>query len=242
MRTPRCYQDAPLQVGALHTLDDTAFQHVCKVLRLQPGAALTLFNGDGQEYHGHLHSRDKRCAKVQLEHCTHPASDSPLPIHIGQCISRGERMDYAIQKGTELGMSQLTPLFSERCEVRLDQSRQAKRQQHWQQIAISACEQSQRCQVPQINRPGSLDTWLGQVDADLKLVLHHHSLMSLNTHQQPASIAVLIGPEGGLTEAEVSAAQAAGFVPLTLGPRVLRSETAPVAALAILQYLWGDVR
>lgn len=182
----------------------------------------------------------KKGARAQLETGIDPQRESPLRLEVGQAISRGERMDFAVQKATELGMRQLTPLFTERCEVRLNSQRQEKRQRHWQQIAVSACEQSLRVQVPTIHEPQPLAQWLHSVEAELKLVLHHHTAEPLGNLARPASVALLIGPEGGLTEEEVAAATAAGFQPVAFGPRVMRTETAPVAAAAILQYLWGD--
>lgn len=241
MRIPRLYHPGPLPENSRVALDDNAFAHAVRVLRLREGDALILFNGEGGECPATLCDVGKKSASVELGSCQTPAVESPLAIHVGQAISRGERMDYAIQKGAELGLSQLTPLFTERCEVRLNQERQEKRQRHWQQVAISACEQSQRCRVPEIAEPAPLQQWLQTVDAELKLVLHHHTAQALGDLPRPRSVALLIGPEGGLTEDEVEAALAAGFRPVAFGPRVMRTETAPVAASAILQYLWGDL-
>lgn len=154
-------------------------------------------------------------------------------------MSRGERMDWAIQKATELGVAQITPLFTERCEVRLNDERAQKRLEHWQQIAISACEQCGRSKVPVIHAPQLLKDWQASVQADLKLVLHPVA-QSLTQHATPHTLAFLIGPEGGLTEGEVAQAAEYGFQPARLGPRVLRTETAPVVALSVAQQLWGD--
>ena len=208
---------------------------------MRPGDQLVLFNGDGHEYLAELTEVAKRSATATIIRADKPARTSPLKITIGQSVSRGERMDYAVQKTTELGMSTLVPLFSERCEVKLNTERQEKRRQHWQQVAISACEQSLRCDVPDIAEPLQLSEWVKAVDADLKLVLHHHSEQPLGEYRTPESVALLIGPEGGLTEAEVALALEHGFKPVTFGPRVFRTETAPVAALSVLQYLWGDL-
>jgi len=155
-------------------------------------------------------------------------------------MSRGDRMDYAIQKATEIGVNAITPLSSERCEVKLDLQRLKKRLHHWQQIAISACEQSGRSDVPTIYQPVLLSQWLEQVEAQQKLVLHPHNTVRLTELATPNSCALLIGPEGGLTDAEVNAAQTQGFQAMLLGPRILRTETAPVASLSLLQHLWGD--
>lgn len=242
MRIPRFYEDQPL--AAEHTVDlsDAVVQHVCRALRMRVGDPIILFNGDGNEYLAQLETVEKRRASVRIQDVTQPAVESPLHIRIGQSLSRGERMDYAVQKATEMGMQQMFPLFSERCEVKLNTERQDKRIRHWQQVAISACEQSGRCAVPTINAPQTLEQWVAQEDAELKLVLHHHTATPLGDFPPPQSVALLVGPEGGLTEKEVELARDHGFQPVAFGPRVMRTETAPVAALALLQHLWGDWR
>lgn len=242
MRIPRFYDDQPLAADQLVELSDAVIQHVCRALRMRVGDPIILFNGDGNEYHAQLEAVEKRRASVRILNVTQPAVESPLQIHIGQSLSRGERMDYAVQKATEMGMQQMVPLFSERCEVKLNNERQDKRIRHWQQVAISACEQSGRCAVPTISAPQTLEQWIQQEDAELKLVLHHHTATPLGDFTPPQSVALLIGPEGGLTEQEVELAQDHGFQPVAFGPRVMRTETAPVAALALLQHLWGDWR
>jgi len=177
--------------------------------------------------------------RVQLNEQFAGQIESPLRIHLGQGLSRGERMDWAIQKATELGVSEITPIVSERCEVRLKDERAEKRQAHWQQIAISACEQCGRSVVPVIHAPMALADWIKKTEADLKLVLHPVA-EPLTSHDKPGTLAFLIGPEGGLNDAEVDQAQDAGFHAARLGPRVLRTETAPVVALSVAQQLWGD--
>ncbi|MCP8686222.1 16S rRNA (uracil(1498)-N(3))-methyltransferase [Marinobacterium sedimentorum] len=241
MRIPRCHEPQPMNPGDTLLLSDNNVQHLARTLRMRAGDQVMLFNGDGSECLATATEVDKRSLQVRIESQERPGRDSPLQIHIGQTLSRGERMDYAVQKATELGMARMTPLFSERCEVKLNSERQDKRLRHWQQVAISACEQSLRCTLPQLDAPEPLEHWVGSVEADLKLVLHHHSARPLGDLPRPSSIALLIGPEGGLTEAEVQLAIAAGFQPVALGPRVLRTETAPVVAQAILQSYWGDL-
>ncbi|MBY4678358.1 16S rRNA (uracil(1498)-N(3))-methyltransferase [Marinobacterium arenosum] len=241
MRIPRFYHPGPLQSGSDVELADDAVQHIARVLRMRAGESIQLFNGDGVEYDAILAIVEKRRVSARVEKACPSAVESPLQVHIGQSISRGERMDFAVQKATELGMRQLTPLFSERCEVKLNSERQDKRQRHWQQVAVSACEQSGRSRVPEIQPVQNLADWCQSVQADLKLVLHHHTAAPLGQLPPPASVALLIGPEGGLSDAEVELAQANGFQPVALGPRVMRTETAPVAALSILHYLWGDM-
>jgi 16S rRNA (uracil1498-N3)-methyltransferase len=168
--------------------------------------------------------------------------ESNLSIHLAIGISRGERMDLIVQKATELGVSEITPLFTERCEVKLSGERLDKKVNHWQQVAISACEQCQRNSLPSINAPVKIEQWQVNCDASLKLVLHHRTDQSLSDMPPPSGqVALLIGPEGGLSEREIEQAISLGFSPLALGPRVLRTETAPLAAISILQSLWGDM-
>ena len=241
MRIPRAYIDAELAVGAELALSDEVHNHLVKVLRMRVEQQLVLFNGDGSDYLAKLTEVEKRRSSVVIESAETRTNESPLRIHIGQGLSRGERMDFAIQKATELGVSEITPLFTERSEVRLNAERQAKRTKHWQQVAISACEQSYRAVLPNITEPESLNDWLQRCDAELKLVLSPHTEpLVLGEMDRPSSVALLIGPEGGLEDSEVEHAIAADFHPWLLGPRVLRTETAPVAAAAVLHYLWGD--
>lgn len=238
MSLPRFYVSQPLRPGRVE-LPDASAHYISRVLRMQAGDALQLFDGSGLEFAGVIAAVGKKSLTVELESSQPGQPDSPLRVHLGQVLSRGERMDWAIQKATELGVTAITPLFSDRCEVRLNDERSQKRLEHWQQVAISACEQCGRSSVPVIHPPVALGQWLEAVEADLKLVLHPEAA-TLASHQPPARLALLIGPEGGLSDGEVSAAQAAGFHAACFGPRVLRTETAPVVALSLAQYLWGD--
>ncbi len=238
MRLSRFFIDAPLSLGQ-HELPEDQAHYIARVLRLSAGDAVQLFDGSGHEYRGELLEAGKKRVLVELTEQLAGMTESPLHIHLGQGLSRGERMDWAIQKATELGVTEITPLVSERCEVRLKDERADKRLAHWRQVAISACEQCGRSVVPVIHPPVTLAEWQASVEAELKLVLHPVAV-PLQQHARPQSLAFLIGPEGGLSEAEVSAAQAAGFQPARLGPRVLRTETAPVVALSVAQQLWGD--
>ncbi len=241
MRIPRVHDDQRLTPGQELELSPGPAQHLGRVLRMQPGQQIRIFDGRGHECLATLVQADKRRVVARLDQALPATTESPLQVHIGQCLSRGDRMDYAVQKATELGMASMTPLFSERCEVKLKGERQDKRTQHWQQVAVSACEQSYRAVIPEIAPPQPLSQWLQGVQADLKLVLHHRTPRPLRDLPAPGSIALLIGPEGGLTPDEISEAEAAGFTSIALGPRVLRTETAPVAALSLLHYLWGDL-
>ncbi|MGF6693534.1 16S rRNA (uracil1498-N3)-methyltransferase [Metapseudomonas resinovorans] len=238
MRLSRFFIDAPLALGQ-HDLPEAQAHYIGRVLRLASGDPVQLFDGSGQEYLGELIEVGKKTVRVELREAFTGMAESPLRVHLGQGLSRGERMDWAIQKATELGVAQISPIVSERCEVRLKDERADKRLAHWRQVAISACEQCGRSVLPVIHSPVTLADWQRDVQADLKLVLHPVA-EPLAGHARPSSLAFLIGPEGGLSEAEVDAAKAAGFHAARLGPRVLRTETAPVVALSVAQQLWGD--
>lgn len=235
----RVYEPQILATGAEISLGDRNQQHLIRVLRMQPGDAFILFNGDGGEYGAQIVSAGKRDAVVRIGARREPGSESPLQTHLGQVLSKGDRMEYAVQKAAELGVSEITLLTSARCDVKLDGERFEKKREHLQMVAIAACEQSGRVRVPEVHAPMTLTDWAAQVEAELKLVLHP----ATGNHGLPAScrsVALLVGPEGGLTGAEVAAAQDQGFIAFTLGPRVLRTETAPVAVLALLQARYGD--
>ena len=237
MRLSRFFIDMPLSLG-LHSLPETSAHYISRVLRMNTGATVQLFDGSGTEYRGQLVEVGKKQVTVSLDEQLTGLPESNLHIHLGQGLSRGERMDWAIQKATELGVAEITPIISERCEVRLKDERADKRLAHWRQIAISACEQCGRSVVPTIHPPTPLQEWLN-VRADLKLALHPVA-EALTAHDRPKTLAFLIGPEGGVTDNEVDQARAAGFQAASLGPRVLRTETAPVVALSVAQQLWGD--
>lgn len=240
-RPPRLFVDPPLRRDdAPLTLPASAARHV-QVLRLQPGAAVTLFDGRGGEYPGEITAIDKKVVSVLTGSHLRQECESPLDIHLGIAVSRGERMDWVVQKSTELGVTALTPLSTERAGVKLAGDRAEKKRQHWQHIAISACEQSGRNRPPIIHPLQALSPWLMSTVAAQKFVLHHRAA-SIGTGTAPESIALLVGPEGGLSESEIEAAEQAGYTALRLGPRVLRTETAPLAAIAILQGRWGDMR
>ena len=238
MRLSRFFVDQPLSLGQ-HELPEAQAHYIGRVLRLAVGDAVQLFDGSGQEFLGQLSEVGKKSVRVELTEQFDGQAESLLRVHLGQGLSRGERMDWAIQKATELGVAVITPVVSERCEVLLKDERADKRLSHLRQIAISACEQCGRSVRPVIHPPLLLSDWLRQTEADLKLVLHPVA-EPLSSHPKPASLAFLIGPEGGLSETEVDQAKAAGFHAARLGPRVLRTETAPVVALSVAQQLWGD--
>ncbi|AHI31736.1 16S rRNA (uracil(1498)-N(3))-methyltransferase [Marinobacter salarius] len=242
MRIPRIYTDSPLSEGATAGLDDNAAQHVGRVLRMQPGQELLLFNGDGNDYPATITEAGKKHVSVEVGTPSANATESHLEIVLGQTLSKGDRMDYAVQKAVEMGVTRIVPLTTERCDVKLKGDREDKRLRHWQAVAISAAEQCGRARVPEIVPVMTLSEWFeSSGDCDLRLVLHHRTEQSLNTLAKPARVALMIGPEGGLSPDEITAAETAGFLPVALGPRVLRTETAPVAAMALCQWLWGDI-
>ena len=240
MRCPRIFSPLPLATGSQVTLSEGAARHCVAALRMGTGAPLTLFDGRGGEYAATLVEAGKKQATALVGEHTDNDRESALTIHLAIAVSKGERMEWVVQKATELGVSSVTPLLSERGEVKLRGERADKKQAQWQQIAYSACEQCQRNRPPPINPITPLHQLLASESSALKLVLHHRSTAALQSYSAPTSVCLLIGPEGGFSDAEIDAAQSAGFQPLTLGPRVLRTETAPLAAIAALQTVWGD--
>ena len=242
MTGPRIYSSDSLICGQQISLDEQAVTHLVRVLRMQDGDPFRLFNGDGCEYAAELRVLSKKQAEAVIGEVLREDAPLPLQLHLGQVISKGDRMDFTIQKATELGISAITPLTSERCDVRLKGERIEKKMEHWQKVAISACEQSGRNTVPVIHEPMTLSNWLEQVEADKKLLLHPHNQQPLESSDAPASVALLVGPEGGFSDLEVGLCQQQGFDGLLLGPRILRTETAALTALSVLQYVWGDFR
>jgi 16S rRNA (uracil1498-N3)-methyltransferase len=240
MSGPRIYSAADLSSGLRTELDDQAFAHLIRVLRMNDGDPVRLFNGDGHEYAGQLCDVQKKSASVLIGDILRSEADTPLKLQLGQVVSKGDRMDFTIQKATELGISDITPLWSERCEVRLKGERLDKKMEHWQKVAISACEQSGRNRIPAIHQPQYFADWAKNNNADVRLLLHPHRQKPLRDYPQPASVALLVGPEGGFSEQEVEMAMSSGFAGLTLGPRILRTETAALAALSVFQFQWGD--
>lgn len=239
MRIPRIYQAVPLAINAEIVLSPEASNHLLRVLRLKEAAKLIIFNGEGGEYSASISRTTKKDCWAKLTEYYAKDIESPVKIHLAQGIARGEKMDFIIQKSVELGVAEITPLFSEFCDVHLDQERQNKRLLHWQNIAINACEQSGRTRIPKINAPQKLSQFLVEHQAELKLFLHPYAKEYSITHS-PQSLTVLIGPEGGFSEQEVAAAVQQNYQVLSLGPRILRTETASIACLTIMQYCWGD--
>lgn len=243
MRVSRIYVDQPLAVDVEVILPDEAVRHLIQVLRLGPGASVVLFNGDGIEYFAHLQSVSKRNATALVESARQKNTESSLRIHLGQAISRGDRMDYAIQKAVELGVSRITPLETERTNLSLNAERSQKKHEHWWGVIQSACEQSGRNVLPLLEPVTSFDRWCAEkTERELGVVLAPGGEKGFGgLTESPVELRLIIGPEGGFSEPELALASRYGFVCVGLGPRILRTETATVAALAIVQSLWGDL-
>ena len=243
MRNPRIFQQSQFSLNDTVTLSDDAFGHVVRVLRLKEGDIITLFNGEEAfQYTATLCNVSKRSAQVNITSQEENNSESPLNIHLGQGISRGDRMDFTLQKSVELGVNTITPLFTERCGVKLNAERLEKKRQQWQKIVVSACEQSGRSSVPIVAEPMLLADWLTQETNALKINLHpkaEHSIMSLP--MENTRVRLLIGPEGGLSDEEIAQANENSFHDVLLGPRVLRTETAALTAITALQCRFGDL-
>lgn len=246
MRISRLYIPADYQAQQLLSLTAEQIHYVLTVLRLKNDFKVELFNGYGQVAQGRLQVQGRRQAEVFIDEVAAVDNNSPLNTLLVQCISRGDRMDYSIQKAVELGVHHIQPIFSERCEVKLSGDKLEKRRQQWQTIAINACEQSGRTHVPQILPIIDFSDWLKQLNGADKVqgfVLDPYAeshLKQLNPPDFEQNIQILVGPEGGLSESEVEQACAHGLTAIQLGPRVLRTETAGPALLAIMQALWGD--
>ncbi|MCP5419274.1 MAG: 16S rRNA (uracil(1498)-N(3))-methyltransferase [Gammaproteobacteria bacterium] len=242
MRIPRFYVSLPLASGERVILPDHAYNHGVRVLRLKPGMELTLFNGEGGEYRAVLDSLERRQAVVCLGEYSDRDVESPLQLQLAQGISKGMAMDYALQKAVELGAGTLQPLWVERSVVNLQGERMDRRLEHWRGIVIGACEQCGRNILPRLLEPLPLSHWLRDPPTGMNLVLDPTApRQGLQTLPTPTgAVTLLVGPEGGLAPEEIAQARHAGFIGVRLGPRVLRADTAGVAALAAIQTLWGD--
>lgn len=242
MRKPRIYHPESLTVGHEIALSEDAANHVGRVLRMGSGQALELFDGSNLVFDAEILRADKRSVTVKVTQSRMDSRESPLHLHLGQVMSRGEKMEFTIQKSIELGVNVITPLFSERCGVKLDAERQAKKIQQWQKIAVAACEQCGRNVVPEVREAMSLEAWCAEQDDALKLNLHPRAQHSINTLPQPVErVRLLIGPEGGLTAEEIAMTGQHGFTDILLGPRVLRTETTALTAITALQVRFGDL-
>ena len=230
--------------GAAVVVEGDRARYLGRVLRLRVGDTITVFDGSGPEWPATIESMTKNSATLQVGDSMEAGTESPIDIHLVQGVSRGERMDFVVQKATELGVSRITPALTEYGVVKLGGERAAKRRDHWQGVAASACEQSGRTRLPLIDAPVPLKQWFGEkpADADVDLILRPGAATPLAGVAAPATKAcILIGPEGGFSETEYEDAGVAGFEAVSLGPRILRTETAAPAALAVMQANWGDL-
>jgi 16S rRNA (uracil1498-N3)-methyltransferase len=249
VRLTRVYVEAPLDPGETVNVVGAAANHIARVLRLRTGDSLTLFNGSGTEYGAAIEEFHKDSVVVTIKDARQVDRESPLHLRLAQGISRGERMDWILQKATELGVSRIVPVFTERSVVRLDAKQAERKLQHWRGITIAACEQCGRNKIPDLSSPIDIHEFLNQAEphagtgaTPVRLLLSPTAELGIGDFAHSAtSVTVLIGPEGGLTEVEQESALRAGFTPVRMGPRVLRTETAAIAALTVLQQEFGDL-
>lgn len=243
MRSIRGYLDAPLATGATLALPEALTHHLTRVLRLKRGDPVTLFNGDGNDYLARLVSLEKRGAEALVESQEQVHTESPLRLTLAQGLCRGEKMDLVLQKATELGVSHVELLASERSEVRLSGEREERRMGHWRQVIASACEQCGRARLPALTAPVALPTWASSRagQAELRITLDPGADLRLRDLPIATDVVLAVGPEGGFADSELALLQRNGFVGVRLGPRILRTETAGLAALAALQTLRGDL-
>jgi 16S rRNA (uracil1498-N3)-methyltransferase len=244
MRLTRVHVDSPLATDADVLLPEAAAYHVTRVLRLREGAQVVAFDGGGSEYRCEILEVKGDAVRVRVGAKTPGMPESPLRITLVQAVSRSERMDWTLQKATELGVATIMPVLSARSVVRLDERQAEKKLRHWQAIVAGACEQCGRSVVPEVRAPQELARYLaGAPREGRRFVLSPIGPGSLaGTASIGNRVELLIGPEGGLDDSEIERAAAAGFTPVRLGPRVLRTETAGLVALAVLQALWGDLQ
>lgn len=244
MRVPRLLVPGLVLEDDAVVLDAEASHYLSRVLRRQPGDPVLLGDGAGRLWRGRVEAGDRKRTRVLLDAELEPEAESPLHSHLGIALLRGDRMDYALQKACELGVHQISLLLTERVEVRLEGKRLTNRMQHYQGVLQHAAQQSGRSRIPALAAPVPLPQWAAaqapQLD-HLQLVLDPEAETAPAAHARPAGVTLVTGPEGGLARAEVEQLAQAGFAPSRLGPRVLRAETAPVAALGILQWLYGDL-
>lgn len=241
MRTPRLYTPQAIQLNQVISLEAQAAHHAATVLRIKKGRPIVLFNG--QDYHGvkgefigEVCEIKRKSVEIICREFIEKNTQSSIDFHLGICLIKNDRMDWLIQKATELGATQLTPLLSQNTDRKLSKQPSEKKQAHWQQVMINACEQSGRTDLMSINPPIVLNSYLDASQAELKIILHPHSNHVANLTDKPESIDCVIGPEGGFTEEEVKQANTQGFKTMQLGSRILRAETAPLVVLSILQY------
>lgn len=247
MRIPRFYTDTPLTTDSTLELPSAVFRHAIQVLRLKVGESLILFNGTGGEYQATLTDVTKRKASARIEYFANTQPESDLHLNLVQAIIKPDKMDFAIQKAVELGVSSIQPLITQRSVVRLGKDKFEKKIKHWQAVAIGACEQSGRTRIPDITPPIALPEWLANTQPKVTSIIlapgNYPRIGDVTTLQiEPCSqVNLLIGPEGGFTDEEVQTCVQNNVQPVSLGTRILRAETASIAAMSLLQHTYGDL-
>ena len=243
MRIPRIYTPQHLEENTTIDLDSSAANHVGKVLRMQAGRPLKLFNGEGPfHFDAVIEHSDRKRVSVAIQNKISSSNESPLAIHVGQALSKGDKMELVIQKAVELGVTDITPLWTENCDVKLNAERLEKKHSQWQGIIISACEQCGRDVLPKLHPVQKIQDWIININGDLKWVLDPRGNPESSPQNSISSAVVAIGPEGGLTQDEIQQACNSGFNAKLIGPRVLRTETAALTAVTLLQNQFGDFK
>ncbi len=242
MRIRRIFISSPVTAGSILTLPEETAHYLGNVLRLRNGTPVRIFDGRGGEFNAKVGEHGKRLVTLSVADHLDQEKESPLAVTMALGISRGERMDYAVQKAVELGAARIVPLTTEHCAVQLDSRRAGQKLNHWRKVVTSACEQCGRNRLPELRPVIGFHAWASGVTGGVRLVFSPAAGRKLSGVSKPDGPAtILLGPEGGLSEDEVHTAIQAGFLPIALGPRILRAETAAVAALTAVQVLWGDL-
>jgi 16S rRNA (uracil1498-N3)-methyltransferase len=240
---PRFYVPQPLAIGQILDLPAAVAHHV-HVVRLAVGASLTLFNGEGGEYTAILNEVQKKRASAEIKVFSPREAELPFSVTLAQALPEGSKMDWIIEKAVELGVSSVQPLAAQRCVVRLSAERADKKREHWQGVIVAAAEQCGRNRLAQLAEPSPFRDWIGQHDLHKRIILTPRATSSLADwarHQPPQAVTLMIGPEGGFSDEEEALALQHGALPLSIGPRVLRTETAALAAVSVLSAAWGGI-
>ncbi len=241
-RISRFYVEIPLREGELVMLPSEVSHHLLTVLRKGIGDQIQLFNGYGYQYTATVESISKKLAQVKIISSEDSKTESPLKITLAQGLSKGQKMDFTLQKAVELGVHRIVPIINQRSSIKIKTDKVESKLKHWNKVIVSATEQSGRCKIPQLLEPMLLEDWLEMELSDLKIVLAPSSSQSVNELNKPSdSVTLLIGSEGGLSHDEIESAISHGYQSIKLGPRVFRTETAALVAMGVLQSLWGDL-
>ena len=243
MRTPRIFEPDLVEAGLTFNVTKSNAHYLTTVLRLSIGDNVVIFTGLGGEYLCEIIEVKKKFVRVEVRYFNPIERESDLRIHLGIGVSRGASMDFLVQKTTELGVDTITPLLARRSEVRVSAARLEKKLVHWQQIAVAACRQSLRNRIPKLANPKTVNDWITGLNEQARFVLDPRAKKTVNTFTKTGnSVSLLVGPEGGFDEEEIKNTELANFHKIKLGPRILRTETAPIVAISILQSIWGDIK